>query len=101
MSPETSFLLQAIAWPLVLLLAWLLADALYVRWQIPRVTSYVAVGVLAGGVHLPGVTNDITGLPFVATVALSLFLLPRLKGVMIAIQWAKRMHGFGRDLPAP
>lgn len=31
----------------------------------------------------------------VGTVALSLFLLPRLKGVMIGIQWAKRMHGFG------
>ena len=29
------------------------------------------------------------------TVALSLYLLPRLKGVLIAIQWAKRMHGFG------
>lgn len=32
----------------------------------------------------------------VGTVALSLFLLPRLKGVMVAIQWAKRMHGFGQ-----
>ena len=31
----------------------------------------------------------------VGTVALALFLLPRLKGVMVAIQWAKRMHGFG------
>lgn len=31
----------------------------------------------------------------VGTVALSLFLLPRLKGVMVALQWAKRMHGFG------
>lgn len=31
----------------------------------------------------------------VGTVALSLWLLPRLKGVMVAIQWAKRMHGFG------
>lgn len=30
-------------------------------------------------------------------VALSLFLLPRLKGVIVAIQWAKRMHGFGGD----
>ena len=29
------------------------------------------------------------------TVALALFLLPRLKGVIVAIQWAKRMHGFG------
>jgi uncharacterized protein (DUF983 family) len=28
-------------------------------------------------------------------VALALYLLPRLKGVMVAIQWARRMHGFG------
>lgn len=33
----------------------------------------------------------------IATVALSLFLLPRLKGMMVAIQWAKRMHGFGKS----
>ena len=33
----------------------------------------------------------------VGTVALSLYLLPRLKGVMIGIQWAKRMHGFGSE----
>jgi uncharacterized protein (DUF983 family) len=31
----------------------------------------------------------------VGTVALSLYLLPRLKGVLVAIQWARRMHGFG------
>ena len=30
-------------------------------------------------------------------VALSLYLLPRLKGVVVNIQWAKRMHGFGSD----
>ncbi len=29
------------------------------------------------------------------TVALSLYLLPRLKGALVALQWAKRMHGFG------
>lgn len=28
-------------------------------------------------------------------VALSLYLLPRLKGVVVAIQWSRRMHGFG------
>ena len=28
-------------------------------------------------------------------VALSLYLLPRLKGAMVGLQWAKRMHGFG------
>lgn len=31
----------------------------------------------------------------VGTVGLSLFLLPRLKGAMVGLQWAKRMHGFG------
>ena len=31
----------------------------------------------------------------VATVALSLYLLPRLKGLVVAIQWSRRMHGFG------
>ncbi len=29
------------------------------------------------------------------TLSLSLFLLPRLKGLIVAIQWANRMHGFG------
>lgn len=28
-------------------------------------------------------------------VALSLFLLPRMKGMIVAIQWSRRMHGFG------
>lgn len=31
----------------------------------------------------------------VGCVALSLYLLPRLKGGLVALQWAKRMHGFG------
>ncbi len=31
----------------------------------------------------------------VGTVGLSLFLLPRLKGALVGLQWAKRMHGFG------
>lgn len=30
----------------------------------------------------------------VGCVALSLYLLPRLKGAIVALQWAKRMHGF-------
>jgi uncharacterized protein (DUF983 family) len=37
----------------------------------------------------------------VCTVALSLYLLPRLKGVLVAIQWAKRMHGFGSEDAEP
>jgi uncharacterized protein (DUF983 family) len=31
----------------------------------------------------------------VVFVALSLWLLPRLKGMFVGLQWAKRMHGFG------
>lgn len=37
----------------------------------------------------------------VGAVALSLYLLPRLKGMVVAIQWAKRMHGFGPGDPQP
>ncbi|TCS60795.1 DUF983 domain-containing protein [Primorskyibacter sedentarius] len=33
----------------------------------------------------------------VGCVALSLYLLPRLKGVIVAIQWAREMHGFSRS----
>lgn len=31
----------------------------------------------------------------IGCVVLSLYLLPRLKGALVALQWAKRMHGFG------
>ncbi|WP_232831637.1 DUF983 domain-containing protein [Pseudogemmobacter bohemicus] len=31
----------------------------------------------------------------VASVALSLFFLPRIKGAFIGLQWSRRMHGFG------
>ena len=30
----------------------------------------------------------------IGCVGLSLYLLPRLKGMIVAVQWAKRMHGF-------
>ncbi|MGJ8621617.1 MAG: DUF983 domain-containing protein [Yoonia sp.] len=33
----------------------------------------------------------------VGAVALSLVLLPRMKGMVVAIQWARRMHGFGQS----
>lgn len=31
----------------------------------------------------------------VVFIALSLYLLPRIKGCFIGLQWSKRMHGFG------
>lgn len=33
----------------------------------------------------------------IGCVTLSLALLPRLKGLIVGIQWAKRMHGFGSE----
>lgn len=33
----------------------------------------------------------------IGCVALSMYLLPRLKGGLIGLQWAKRMHGFGKS----
>ena len=32
-----------------------------------------------------------------ATLLLSLWLLPRIKGTLIGLQWALRMHGFGAE----
>jgi len=32
----------------------------------------------------------------VGCVGASLYLLPRLKGIVVSYQWAKRMHGFGK-----
>jgi uncharacterized protein (DUF983 family) len=34
----------------------------------------------------------------IGTALLSLVLLPRLKGAMVALQWANRMHGFSAKL---
>ena len=32
----------------------------------------------------------------IGTTALSLYLLPRLKGALVAFQWARHMHGFAQ-----
>jgi Kef-type K+ transport system membrane component KefB len=85
MVTDFAFLLQSIAWPLVLLLAWFLAELLFERWHIPRVTSYVAVGLIGGLVNLPGLTTDVPGLPFLANVALSLVLFEL--GYRINLRW--------------
>jgi Kef-type K+ transport system membrane component KefB len=82
---DFNFLLQSMAWPLVLLFAWFLGERLHEGWQVPRVTSYVGVGLLAGLVYLPGLTGDVSGLPFLANVALSLVLFEL--GYRINLRW--------------
>lgn len=85
MVTDYSFLLQSIAWPLVLLLAWFAAERVYELWRLPRVTTYVAVGLVGGLINLPGLTNDVPGLPFLANVALSLVLFEL--GYRINLRW--------------
>lgn len=39
---------------------------------------------------------------FPLTIGLCLWLLPRVKGILVGLQWALRMHGFGNgDAPDP
>ncbi|MCU0764141.1 MAG: cation:proton antiporter [Hydrogenophaga sp.] len=85
MLTDVDFLLQSMAWPLVLLLAWFVAERAYEVWQVPRVSSYVAVGLLASLFNLPGLTASVPGLPFLANVALSLVLFEL--GYRINLRW--------------
>ncbi len=73
------------AWPLVLLLAWFLGERLHQALQVPRVSSYVGVGLIASLVNLPGLTAEVPGLPFLANIALSLLLFEL--GYRINLRW--------------
>ncbi len=85
MTQGWGFMLQSVAWPLVLLLAWWLGERLHEHWRLPRVSSYVAVGLIGGMVNLSGLTSDVPGLPFLANVALSLVLFEL--GYRIHLRW--------------
>jgi Kef-type K+ transport system membrane component KefB len=74
MTMTEDLLRPLIAWPMMLLAAWLAGEWLYRRWQLPRVCAYGAVGLLLGGVGLSqGVASRETQ-GFMASVALSLTL---------------------------
>jgi Kef-type K+ transport system membrane component KefB len=87
MTQGWGFMLQSVAWPLVLLLAWWVGERLHEHWRLPRVSSYVAVGLIGGMVNLPGLTPDVPGLPFLANVALSLVLFEL--GYRIHLRWLR------------
>ena len=69
--------------------------------DMPPYLSILIVGhVIVGGVLAverglapPTYVHMLLWLPL--TVLLSLWLLPRIKGALIGLQWAYRMHGFG------
>jgi uncharacterized protein (DUF983 family) len=65
------------------------------------VVGHVIVGAalsLEMALSPPSWVHMVLWLPL--AVASSLLLLPIAKGVLIALQWAMRMHGFGRAEPA-
>ena len=61
----------------ILIVAHILGFGMHIMWVHFRPDPFVMATILTVG-----------------AVALSLYLLPRLKGMIVAIQWAKRMHGF-------
>ncbi len=63
----------------ILLVGHVMGFAIHLMWVWMRPEPWVMATVLV-----------------VLAVGLSLILLPRMKGMVVAIQWAKRMHGFGQ-----
>ena len=67
----------------------------------PPYFTIVLVGhmVVAGALALEQALAPPSWLHFVLwlplTLALSLLMLPRIKGALVGLQWAHRMHGFG------
>jgi len=90
-----------IAWPLMLLAAWLAGEWTHRRWQLPRVCAYGAVGLLLGGVGVSqGVASRETQ-GFMANVALSLTLFEL--GYRVNPRWFRHnpwvlMAGIGQAL---
>lgn len=67
------------AYLVILLVGHFLAPVIHVMWTAFRPEPLVMATVLT-----------------VTAVGLCLYLLPRMKGLVVGIQWARRMHGFGR-----
>jgi uncharacterized protein (DUF983 family) len=60
------------------------------------VGHFIIAGVLVGDDIWPNAPILLAGLFWAAlSVAASLALLPRVKGALVGVQWAMRMHGFG------
>lgn len=60
------------------------------------VGHFIIAGLIAEDELFPNVNMWIVGIVWsIATILVSLVLLPRIKGALVGYQWAMRMHGFG------
>jgi Kef-type K+ transport system membrane component KefB len=63
-----------VAWPVMLLAAWLAGEWVFGRWRVPRVCAYGAVGLVLAGIGLSREVASHVALGFMANVALALTL---------------------------
>lgn len=63
-----------VAWPLMLLAAWLAGEWVFRRWHVPRVCAYAVVGLVLAGAGLSREVASHASLTFLANVALALTL---------------------------
>jgi uncharacterized protein (DUF983 family) len=68
------------AWATILVVGHILAPAMLLYFELVRPEGWQMALVFS-----------------VVFVALSLWMLPRIKGAFVGLQWAKRMHGFGAE----
>jgi uncharacterized protein (DUF983 family) len=72
------------------------ADDAPAYFTIAIVGHFIIAGVLASEFVLPDTPFWVPALFWsVLALASSLWLLPRIKGALVGMQWANRMHGFG------
>ena len=63
-----------VAWPLMLLAAWLAGEWLFRRWNFPRVCAYAVIGLVLGGAGVSQNVASQAAQGFMANVALGLTL---------------------------
>jgi Kef-type K+ transport system membrane component KefB len=63
-----------VAWPVMLLVAWLVGESAFRRWHVPRVCAYGVVGLAFAGIGLSREVAAHASLGFMANVALALAL---------------------------
>lgn len=85
MLAQQTWMSPALVWPLLLLLAWVVGERLHAHWRVPRVSSYVAVGLVAGLLIPASLQHDVPGLFFLANLALALVLFEL--GYRIHLRW--------------
>ncbi len=74
------------------------ADDAPAYFTILIVGHFIVAGVLASEFVAPDSPVWVPALVWSAgALAVSLWLLPRVKGALIGMQWANRMHGFGSE----